>query len=273
MTIPAGETLPPLLLVGAGRMGGAMFAGWAARGLAPSALIDPNPAPGLARPQDILAASVADLPSGFSPAAVILAVKPQMADAVLPALRVPAGAVVLSIMAGKTLAGLAHALGGAPVVRAMPNTPAAIGMGMTVAVAAEGVTPPQRALCDTLLGAVGDVAWLPDETLMSQVTSVSGCGPAYVFLLAELLEQAGAESGLPADLARRLARRTVAGAAALMAAGEEDAAALRRAVTSPKGVTERALQVLMAEDAWPASIRLALRRAVERDRELGGPPG
>lgn len=269
MTQGTDTALPPLLLVGAGRMGGAMFRGWAAQGLAPSALVDPHPAPGLARPQDIAVAALAELPAAFSPRAIILAVKPQMADPVLQALRVPEGCVVLSVMAGRTAPGLAQALGGAAVVRAMPNTPAAIGEGMTVAVASAGVTAPQRALCDTLLAAVGQVAWLEDESLMDQVTSVSGCGPAYVFLLAELLEQAGIDEGLPPALARQLARQTVAGAGALLGASAEESAELRRQVTSPNGVTERALRVLMAEEAWPATIRRALQHAAARSRELG----
>ena len=254
-------------------MGGAMFSGWAARGLAPSALVDPFVQPGLARAQDLVAVSLAALPEGFAPAAVILAIKPQMADAVLPALagRLPEGAVILSIMAGRPVAGMRQAIGRAPaVVRAMPNTPAAIGQGMTVAFAGPGVTGAQRSLCDALLAAVGEVAWVDDEDLMDRVTPISGSGPAYVFLLAELLEQAGIAEGIPPALARKLARQTVSGAGALLAASNEDAAELRKAVTSPKGVTERALAVLMAETAWPATIGEAIRQAAARSRELAG---
>jgi pyrroline-5-carboxylate reductase len=150
----------------------------------------------------------------------------------------------------------------------MPNTPAAIGQGITVACAGPGVTEAQRALCDDLLGAVGQVAWVDDEDLMDPVTAVSGSGPAYVFLLAELLERAGITAGLPAELARRLARQTVSGAGALLAASDEDAAALRRAVTSPRGTTEQALAVLMADDAWPASLTKAVAAASARAKEL-----
>jgi pyrroline-5-carboxylate reductase len=139
---------------------------------------------------------------------------------------------------------------------------------MTVAFAGPSVTTEQRALCDALLAAVGDVAWVDDEDMIDRITAISGSGPAYVFLLAELLEQAGIAEGIPADLARLLARRTVTGAGALLAASDEDAAALRRAVTSPRGVTERALAVLMADAAWPASISGAVRAAIERSREL-----
>jgi len=263
--------LPPLLLVGAGRMGGALFTGWAARGLAPSALIDPHPAAGLARPQDHVGASLDALPPGFTPQAAILAVKPQMADAVMPALgRILApGAVVLSIMAGRRIDGMRAAIGGdVPVVRAMPNTPAAIGQGITVACAGAGVTAGQRALCDTLLRAVGAVEWVDDEALIDPVTAVSGSGTAYVFLLAELLEQAGISAGLPAALARTLARKTVSGAGALLAASDEDAADLRRAVTSPRGTTEAALSVLMAPGAWPLALTEAVGAAAVRAGEL-----
>jgi pyrroline-5-carboxylate reductase len=263
--------LPPVLLVGAGRMGGALFSGWVARGLAPSALVDPAPPPGIARDCDILVGAPLELPPGFAPAAAILAVKPQMADSVLDVLghAVPAGCVVLSIMAGRRIASISDALGGRrAVVRAMPNTPAAIGRGISVACAGEGVSSAQRDLCDALLAAVGDVAWADDEALIDPVTAVSGSGPAYVFLLAELLEQAGVAEGLPAELARRLARKTISGAGALIDASAEDAAALRRAVTSPRGTTEAALSVLMDAGAWPRAVGEAVRAATDRAREL-----
>jgi pyrroline-5-carboxylate reductase len=139
-----------------------------------------------------------------------------------------------------------------------------------VAFAAPAVTPAQRALCDTLLAAVGAVAWVDDEGLIDPVTAVSGGGPAYVFLLAELLERAAVEQGIPADLARLMARQTVAGSGALLAASPQDAADLRRAVTSPKGTTERALAVLMEQSAWPDMISRAIAAATERSRELAG---
>jgi pyrroline-5-carboxylate reductase len=264
--------LPPILLVGAGRMGGAMFAGWAARGLSPSVLVDPG-GHGPARPQDHAVGSLAELPGGFAPAAVVLAIKPQMAAGVLPGLGrvLPPGIPVLSILAGLTAARLCALLGTPnPVVRAMPNTPAAIGQGMTVAFAGAGVTAAQRALCQDLLAATGDVAWVEDEALIDPITAVSGCGPAYVFLLAELLEREGAARGIPPALARQLARKTVSGAGALLAASAADSAELRRAVTSPNGVTERALAVLMAPEAWPAAIGAALEAATHRSRELAG---
>ncbi len=251
-------------------MGAAMFSGWAAGGLAASVLVDPGLPQGVARAQDRMVASLDAIPADFVPDAVILAIKPQMAATVLPPLgaRLPPNAVVLSILAGPAISRLSSMLGTAnPIVRAMPNTPAAIGQGMTVAVAGPGVTDAQTTLCDALLRASGDVAWLDDEALIDPITSVSGCGPAYVFLLAELLEQAGVAQGIPPALARQLARKTVAGAGALLAASGEESAQLRRNVTSPNGVTERALAVLM--EAWPATLTTALAAATARSRELG----
>lgn len=265
------ETLPPVLLVGFGKMGGAMLAGWRERGVAPSIAIDPAapPAPG---PDVTVLTDAAAIPAGFAPAAVVLAVKPQNAAATLPAFARFAGrAVFLSIMAGRSIAGMREVLGEqAAIVRAMPNTPAAIRQGITVACAGPGVSAAQRALCDSLLAAIGSVAWVEDESLIDPVTAVSGGGPAYVFLLAELLERAAVEQGIPADLARQMARQTVSGAGALLAASGQDAAELRRAVTSPKGTTEQALAVLMAEAAWPALVSRAIAAATRRSRELAG---
>ena len=262
--------IPPVLLVGGGRMGAAMLAGLRERGLAESVVVDPSPAAaGLAGRGVTVVAAAEAVPQAFVPAAIVLAVKPQMATEALPAYAArAAGAVVLSIMAGRTVASVAGLLGPCALVRAMPNTPAAIRQGITVAFAGPGVAPLQRDLCDMLLQAVGEVAWVEDESLLDAVTAVSGGGPAYVFLLAELLEQAAIEQGIPAALARRMARRTIAGSGALLAASEEDAAELRRAVTSPNGTTERALAVLMAEAAWPAAVSRAIAAATARSREL-----
>ncbi len=265
--------IPPLLLVGGGRMGSAMLAGWRERGLAPSVLVDPAPAAaGLAGPDLTVVASADAVPAGFAPQAVILAVKPQNAAEVLPQHAAHAGgAVFLSIMAGRTIGGMRVLLGdAAAIVRAMPNTPAAVRQGITVGCPGPGVTESQRALCDTLLQAIGEVAWVTDEGLLDPVTAVSGSGPAYVFLLAELMEQAAVAQGIPAPLARRLARQTVAGSGALIAASVEDAAALRVAVTSPGGTTQAALSVLMAPQNWPAALHQAIAAATARSRELAG---
>ena len=275
------STIPSILLVGCGRMGGAMLSGWRERGLAPSVAVDPAPsAAALAGPDLTVVPDPAAIPAGFKPAAVILAVKPQSAaEALPPHARFAGGAVFLSIMAGRTIGGMRALLGAdAAIVRAMPNTPAAVRQGVTVACPGVGpgvgpgggVSADQRALCHTLLEAIGAVAWVDDEGLLDPVTAVSGSGPAYVFLLAELMEQAAIEQGIPADLARLLALGTVSGSGALLAASTEDSAALRKAVTSPAGTTERALQVLMAADAWPLAMRRAIDAATKRSRELAG---
>ncbi len=265
--------IPPLLLVGCGRMGGAMLTGWREQGLSASVAVDPAPAAQAhAGPDLTVVPDFAAIPADFAPAAVILAIKPQNAAETLPLYQRFAGkAVFLSIMAGRTLGGIGALLGnGAAIVRAMPNTPAAVRHGMTVCVPGTGVTKPQRDLCDRLLRAVGVVEWVDDEALLDPVTAVSGSGPAYVFLLAELLEAAAREQGLSPELARTLARQTVAGSGALLAASEEDSWQLRVAVTSPGGTTERALRVLMADGAWPKAIPEAIEAATVRSRELAG---
>jgi len=269
-----GTELPPLLLVGCGKMGGAMLAGWLERGLRDAVVVEPNPAAATTFAEKTrVVGAASEVPAGFRPSAVVLAIKPQEAQATLPSLSrfVAPGTVFLSIMAGQTVAGIRTGLGtGAVVVRAMPNTPAAVRQGFTVAYPAAEVSPAQRALADALLASVGEVAWVEDEALLDPVTAVSGGGPAYVFLLAEVMEAAAIEQGLPPDLARRMARATVAGSGALLASSAEDAAALRRAVTSPKGTTERALEVLMAPEAWPALMSRAIKAATARSRELAG---
>lgn len=247
-----------------------MLSGWRERGLTEAVIVDPH-LPGPVEGATLLR-DPAEIPAGFAPAAVVLATKPQEAPASLPHYaRFAGSAVFVSIMAGRTIAGMQAALGaGAAVVRAMPNTPAAVRQGFTVACAGPGVAPAQRSLADTLLAAIGEVAWVEQEELIDPVTAVSGGGPAYVFLLAEVLEAAAREQGIPPDLARRMARATVAGSGALLAASAEDAAVLRKNVTSPKGTTERALAVLMAPEAWPALMSRAIAAATARSRELAG---
>jgi pyrroline-5-carboxylate reductase len=249
-----------------------MLRGWRERGLAHSVVLDPAPdARALAGPGVSVVAEAGAIPEGFRPACVVLAVKPQVAADALPAVAAhAAGAVALSIMAGRALAGIARLLPGVPVVRAMPNTPAAIGQGISAAYAGPGVSPAQAQLCGALLEAAGEVAWVEDEGQLDAVTAVSGSGPAYVFLLAELLERAAVEEGLLPALARRLARATVAGSGALLVRSGEDAAALRQAVTSPGGTTQAALAVLMDEAAWPSTLARAVAAAAARSRELAG---
>lgn len=261
----------PLVLAGAGKMGGAMLAGWLAGGLDPNVVtvIEPTPS------EDIraLAARGVRLNSGDTAVAevLVLAIKPQMFTKASAALRAFVGpsTLVVSIMAGKPIAAIAAGCGG-DVVRAMPNTPAAIGRGMTVAVAAREVSAAQRALSDALLRATGSVEWVDDEALMDAVTAVSGSGPAYVFLLAEELAKAGVAAGLPPQLAATLARETVAGAGELLHRSDLDAAVLRQNVTSPGGTTAAALNVLMAADAMPRIMIEAIAAATKRSRELAG---
>jgi pyrroline-5-carboxylate reductase len=263
-----------ILLVGAGKMGSAMLDGWLALGLSPRnvAVLEPQPTP------EVTALAARGLrlnPSAEAAgevAAVVVAIKPQVAPEVMPALApfVGAATVVVSIMAGRTLKFLAEALPGAALVRAMPNTPAAIGRGITVAVGNARVSDAQRALVDALLSAVGAVEWVADEALMDAVTALSGSGPAYVFLLAETMAQAGVAAGLPPALAATLARATVAGAGELLHRSPLDAATLRQNVTSPGGTTAAALDVLMAKDGLAPLMRRAIAAATARSRELAG---
>ena len=202
----------------------------------------------------------------------MLAVKPQTAPEVLPGLVPLVGAktLVLSIMAGRTLKFLERGLPGAAIVRAMPNTPAAIGRGITVACPNARVTATQRALAHNLLAATGAVEWVDDEALMDAVTAVSGSGPAYVFLLAEILAQAGLAAGLPAALSAKLARATVAGSGELLHRSELDAAILRANVTSPGGTTAAALEVLMGPGGFEPLMTKAVIAATRRSRDLAG---
>ena len=251
-----------------------MLAGWLEQGLAEAVAVEPYAASAAKFASRVTVVPNAEaIPAGFTPGVVVLAIKPQEAAATLPhyARFAASGALVISIMAGRNVAGMQALLGaGAAVVRAMPNTPAAVGQGYTCCYPSSAVTPAQRALADRLLAAVGLVDWVEDEALIDPVTAVSGGGPAYVFLLAEVLEQAAIAQGLPPALARRMARATVSGSGALLAASPEDSAQLRINVTSPKGTTERALNVLMAPEAWPRLMQDAIAAATARSRELAG---
>ena len=206
--------------------------------------------------------------------AIIIAIKPQMASEVVPGLAsyVGAGTVVVSIMAGQTLDFLEQALSQrTALVRAMPNTPAAIGRGITVAVPNVRVSGGrQRELVHALLSATGAVEWIEDEALMDAVTAVSGSGPAYVFLLVEALARAGAAAGLPPDLAARLARATVAGSGELLQRSPLDPASLRQNVTSPGGTTAAALEILMGPHGLAELMTRAVAAAAERSRQLAG---
>ena len=271
------EPLPPLLLVGCGQMGGALLEAWIKNGLAPSVIMDRHRGT-VAAPHTIVR-ELSKIPEDFMPEAVILAVKPQKAAPVMEELAtlrpdIAARSVFVSVMAGLTAGSIAERLRGkspeatAAVVRAMPNTPCSIGQGMTGLYRAPGVTDRQEKLCDRLLSTVGATVWVSEEDQINTVTAISGSGPAYVFLLAELLEEAAVGLGLPADVARILARKTVSGAGALLDHSPEDAAELRRRVTSPGGTTAAALAVLSAPANWPSAIPEAVAAAARRAREL-----
>jgi pyrroline-5-carboxylate reductase len=265
-----------LVLAGAGKMGGALLSGWLARGLDPAQVVVQDPAPppevrALLQAHGIQARSMLD-PGPPPPAALVIAVKPQAMDAVFPPLARLAGpeTLVVSIAAGRSIAGFErHLAPGIAVVRAMPNTPAAVGRGITVCVANAHVTPAQRDLCDALLGAVGQVAWVEDEATMDAVTAVSGSGPAYVFLLAECLAEAGVAAGLSEPLARQLANATVSGSGELLRQSELEPGVLRQNVTSPGGTTAAALAVLMAPGGLKELLTKAVAAAAKRSRELG----
>ena len=267
-----------LVLLGAGKMGQAMLDGWLARGLSPKKVVvlEPQPAKtikALARRGLTLNPRSKDSPKGKATAAtaIVIAVKPQSAPDAVPAVAPYTGksTLVLSIMAGRTMSFLQTALpSGTAIVRAMPNTPAAIGRGITVAVPNGKVSPRQRKLATDLLAAIGKVEWTGEEAQMDAVTAVSGSGPAYVFLLAEAMTKAGIAAGLPAPLAARLARETVAGSGELLHRSELDAATLRQNVTSPGGTTAAALEVLMGPGGFDELLTKAIAAATRRGREL-----
>ncbi|MDO9297111.1 pyrroline-5-carboxylate reductase [Bradyrhizobium sp.] len=260
-----------VVLAGAGKMGGAMLTGWLAGGLDPRrvAVIEPHPSADISA----LAAKGIRLNATAKEtgdvATLVVAVKPQTFPEAGPALKpfVGSSTLVVSIMAGIPIAALERVCGGS-VVRAMPNTPAAIGRGITVAVAASKVSAAQRAVADALLRATGSVEWVDDEHLMDAVTAVSGSGPAYIFLLAEELARAGVEAGLPVELATKLARETVAGSGELLHRSEDSSATLRKNVTSPGGTTAAALEVLMGDGGLQQLMIRAVAAATKRSKEL-----
>jgi pyrroline-5-carboxylate reductase len=264
----------PLLLVGAGKMGGALLEGWLRQGLDPAIVFIQDPAlqpevAGLATRHGIAAGSAPDLPA--APSVILLAVKPDLTHKLLPEIEPMIGerTVVLSIAAGRTLESLSrHLPPGTAIVRAMPNTAASIGRSITVACANQAVTRDQALECTMLLEAVGEVVWVDDESLMDAVTAVSGSGPAYVFLLAECLAEAGRAAGLAPELARRLARATVEGAGELLHRSDLSPHELRDKVTSPKGTTAAALEVLMGKDGFQDLLTRAVAAAAKRSREL-----
>jgi pyrroline-5-carboxylate reductase len=262
-----------LLLVGCGKMGGAMLDGWLSRGLAAADVLVAEPVEALRPKKPGLRSAGSTTEVSDTPEIVVLAVKPQTMDAVLPDLKrfADAGSVFLSIAAGKTLKYFASHLGTtAKVVRSMPNTPAAVRQGITVACAAKGVSAAEKQRCQQLLEAVGQALWVEDEALLDPVTALSGSGPAYVFLLVEAMAAAGAKLGLTPEMAMQLARATVAGSGELLKQSNEPAQQLRVNVTSPGGTTAEALKVLMAADGIQPVFDKALAAASRRSKELAG---
>lgn len=266
----------PLLLVGCGKMGGAMLSGWRDSGIAAAgvAVVEPFGAADFADASDVtIYADASDLPEDLDPEVIVFAVKPQQMDAVAPAYaRFSSGnCVFLSIAAGKTIGYFEQQVGGeAAIIRAMPNTPAAIGQGITVLCPNAHVSDAQAALCQQLMQAVGEAVTVSDEGLIDAVTAVSGGGPAYVFLLIECLGAAGVAAGLPQDLAERLALATVAGSGQLALASDEPPSQLRENVTSPGGTTLEALKILMADNGLQPLMTRAIAAATDRSRELAG---
>ena len=267
------QTIGPVMLIGAGKMGLALARGWLEAGLPPHNLVLVDPSPSEAAKE---LAQDYELPIhaeavGLQPNVLVLAVKPQVLAPVMESLLPVVGAhtVVLSIAAGIQLAQLTAALQTGRVVRCMPNTPAQVGKGMTGAVAGPDISAADKAAVDALLRASGKVVWLESEGDLDALTAVSGSGPAYVFNLVEALAAAGEEQGLPATIAMQLARQTVIGAAALLEADPAPASVLRENVTSPKGVTAEALAVLMAPDGLTPLVGRAVAAARQRSEELG----
>ena len=264
-----------LLLIGCGKMGGALLSGWLNGGISARDIwvVEPNAATATFF-DDVGVHCVADaaaLPANLKPRITLLAVKPQFMDEAMAPFVEPRRdlGLLLSIAAGKTIGYFQQHFGAEQaVVRAMPNTPAAVGRGMTVMVATPQVGEDDKELCGRLMSAVGETAWVDDEALIDPVTAVSGGGPAYVFLLVETLAEAGRQAGLPAELSMRIARSTVAGAGELLRQSKEPASQLRENVTSPGGTTLEALKVLMAEEALQPLMTRAIAAATRRSKEL-----
>ncbi len=268
-----------ILLVGSGRMGGALLEGWFKRGLKAVDAIVVEPAGRTAveacgehRALTVLP-HIKDVPRDFHPDVILFAVKPQIVDGIIPdyARFAADQPVFLSVIAGKSADYFRGHLGAdAAIVRAMPNTPAAVGKAISVLYAAPAASAVQRRVCEVLMSAVGEVEWIADEALMDAVTAVSGSGPAYVFLLAECMRDAGIEAGLPPELAARLAYATLSGAGAMLEQGDVQPDVLRQNVTSPGGTTAAALSVLMGDGGFKPLLEKAVAAAAKRSKELAG---
>lgn len=269
------RTAGPLVLVGAGKMGGAMLAGWLDRGLPAEAVvvIEPRPSVELVALTEARGVRLeAAAPAGLAARVMVVAVKPQVLDDVLPPLAGLVGAetVVVSVVAGKTIAAFERGLGATRIVRTIPNTPSQVGRGITAAHANAAVPAADREIVSALLATLGRLEWVETEGLIDVATAVSGSGPAYVFHMVEALAAAGAVAGLAPELSARLARATVEGAGELLWQSPESPETLRKNVTSPGGTTAAALAVLMGEDGLTALMTEAVAAAAKRSRELAG---
>jgi len=269
----------PLLLIGCGKMGSAMLAGWLKKGLSKDAvyIVDPYLEPIKDNFSQLPSGNLFEtfdlLPATLTPSFVVMAVKPQMMGEALETIKTfdLSKTVILSVAAGKTIHYFEdHLSQDHAIVRAMPNTPAAIGKGITVCIANSLVNDEQKAVCSTLLETVGNVEWIEDEGMMDAVTALSGSGPAYVFYMAEAMAAAGEALGLPKELSDKLAHQTVSGAGALLEESGESPSKLRENVTSPGGTTAAALDVLMSDQGIAKSIRRAMQEAKARSKELAG---
>jgi len=258
-----------ILLVGCGKMGGAMLRGWQADTSNNIVIICPSPKPESANMRWIDTPDKLD--PAFTPDVIVLALKPQQMATVLPSYARFASSLFLSIAAGHSTAHLATLLDNprAALVRAMPNLPAQIAQGITGVTASAKVTPAQKQLAQHLLESIGDVVWVEKESLIDAVTALSGSGPAYVFALTEAMAQAGVTLGLPAALAQTLARQTVIGSGALLAQSVQPATELREAVTSKGGTTAAALEHLLGENGLFPLLDKAMQAARTRAKELG----
>ncbi|MBE7638072.1 pyrroline-5-carboxylate reductase [Sneathiella sp. P13V-1] len=265
-----------VLLVGCGNMGGAMLGGWIEQNIKPNNIVVVDPSPdNLEKAQKLGCRSFSSpllIEEGYVPDVIIFAVKPQVIGDVMESYKEFAreGALIISIAAGTKIQKFQEQLGqDAAIIRTMPNTPAAIRQGMMVSCGNEHVTEEHKKLCDILMEAIGETAWVEDEDDIDRVTGLSGSGPAYVFYMIESMIKAGVAAGLSEELSTLLAKTTVAGAGQLAIHSTEDVSKLRENVTSPGGTTAAGLQVLMAEDGLAPLMEKTVAAAIVRSKELG----
>lgn len=260
-----------ILFIGCGKMGSAILRGVKQKSLGSFVVVDPaSPPEDLKSALHAWVASPDQIPASFFPDIVVIAVKPQQLNDVLPLYSKFEKCVWISVAAGKTIKKIENLLSGndVAIVRAMPNLPASIGRGISAAVANRNVSEKQMDLCSALLNTIGQTIWIENEALMDAVTALSGSGPAYLFALVEAMAAAGEKIGLDATTAAQLAKQTVIGSAALLEQSPESPETLRKAVTSPGGTTAAALQIMLADDGLPNLMLRAIKAATKRSQEL-----